>query len=110
SGNVAISITYVSVGSATISMSSGAATGTQLVRMLAAANSIVYSPTNINNAHAGQNRSMTVEVRDASNTVLVGRTCTLTSSTPAVATVSPASGVTNVSGQIALTIGAAAVG
>lgn len=96
-------ITGVAPGSTTITASSEGQNGTLAFRVIPPINAI--SLTSAGDSVIGTGTlAVTATARDAGSTPLPGRTLTLTSSTPSVATVAPGGGQTNVTGQLAVTV------
>jgi uncharacterized protein YjdB len=109
SGRVALMITAVAPGTARITATSGGRSATFDVRVLAPVQSVTVTPV-IRTVDVGKTTTLTVTVRRSGGAVLVGRVCTIVSSSTAVAKVSPGSGVTNSNGEIRVTVTGMAIG
>jgi uncharacterized protein YjdB len=104
SGQVAFSVTGVAVGTTTVTATSDGKSGTQAVRVvLPSVSSVSVSPSSTS-VKIGETKSLTATARDANNTPLSGRACTIASSDATRATASPASATTNGSGQVSVTV------
>ncbi len=92
-------VTGVSPGSSIITATSEGVSATLTVRVLASMTGITLSPATDSIIGMG-----TLALTATSTPALQGRAFTVTSSNTAVATVSPASGTTNATGDVALTV------
>ncbi len=103
-------ITGVSPGTATITATVEGKSDNLVVHVLAAVGSVpVTAPVDTLIVGTGT-LSATATVRDATSTPIPGRTVTIASSNPSVATVAPGSATSNGSGQVAITITGVAPG
>jgi uncharacterized protein YjdB len=102
-------VTALAPGSVTISARTSTAVGTAIVTVLGIVNSVALAVSPDSVILPGST-SGSVTVRDAASNALPGKSVILTSSKPSVATVTPTTATTNVSGQVSFTVTSVAAG
>jgi uncharacterized protein YjdB len=102
-GRVALTVTGVAEGTASVRATSSGTVGAASIRILAPIASVTTSPTSMD-VDEDKSKSFTAVARGASGAAIAGRPCGLATSGAATATVSPASAVTNASGQISASV------
>ncbi len=96
-------VTGVAPGTSIITATSEGHPGTRTVRVLPAISTVALTAA-VDSLIGAGSLAATATIRDAANQPIAGRIVTLVSGNTGVATVSPASGTTNASGQVAVTI------
>ncbi|MFN8580647.1 MAG: Ig-like domain-containing protein [Gemmatimonadaceae bacterium] len=97
-------VTVVGTGTTNLTATSeGVTSAAVALRSLEPVNSVAFNPTSVTVTTGGGQATSTITLTGASSAVLAGRQCSITSNGPS-ATVSPASAVSDVNGQIVVTI------
>lgn len=97
-------ITALAAGTTTVSATAEGLTDACTVTVTSVPAASVTVTPGSGTINAGATLPLTVTVKDASNNPLVGRAVTMTTSNPAIATVSPSSATTNGAGQASVTV------
>ncbi len=103
SGELAVTVTGVAPGTATITATSAGVSDAKVIRVVAATGSVTIAPLSLN-VGVGKNGSLKVHAVDGGGARLPGVSCAMSSSNILRALVSPLTGVTNANGEIALTV------
>jgi uncharacterized protein YjdB len=103
SGELSVTVTGVAPGTATITATGGGASDAKVIRVVAATGSVTIKPSSLT-VGVGKTGSLAVHAVDSGGTPLPGVSCAMSSSNILRALVTPLTGVTNGSGEIALTV------
>ncbi len=103
SGELAVTVTGVSAGPVSITATSGGISDAVVMRVVPGVGRVTIVPATLN-VGVGKKGSLTVQVTDGGGAPLSGRPCTMASSNLLRVIVTPVQGLTDGSGEIALTV------